>query len=32
LSAIASLRESTLTGSRRNGPAGFQIHPSDVAI
>jgi ATPase family associated with various cellular activities (AAA) len=32
LSAIASLRDSTLTGSRRNGSAGFQTRPSDVAI
>jgi ATPase family associated with various cellular activities (AAA) len=32
LSAIASLRESTLAGSRRNGSAGFQTRPSDVAI
>jgi len=33
LSAIASLRESTLAGSRRNGSAGFQTGPpSEVAI
>jgi hypothetical protein len=32
LSAIASLRESTLAGSRRNGSAGFQTAPSEVAI
>jgi ATPase family associated with various cellular activities (AAA) len=32
LSAIVSLRESTLIGSRRNGSAGFQTRPSDVAI
>jgi ATPase family associated with various cellular activities (AAA) len=32
LSAIASLRESTLAGSRRNGSAGFQTPPSEVAV
>jgi hypothetical protein len=33
LSGIASLRESVLTGSRRNSPAGFQTSPpSEVAI
>jgi hypothetical protein len=32
LSAIASLRESTLTVSRRNGPTLSQTRPSDVAI
>jgi hypothetical protein len=32
LSAIASLRESTLSGSRRNGSAGFQTPPSEVAV
>jgi ATP-dependent 26S proteasome regulatory subunit len=33
LSGIASLRESAVTGSRRNGSAGFQTGPpSEVAI